>query len=103
MKNALFTFLQFLLFYGLFAAGIVVGLFDPMHLKWFVTQLGPGSTRYFVPDGLLMAIGLYVLILLIEAARKRIRQAGPWTTLAFVLALALGLASKFGMVTHNLN
>jgi hypothetical protein len=36
------------------------------------------------------------LILLIAAARKRIALAFPTTTVAFVLALVLGLLAKFG-------
>ena len=39
---------------------------------------------------------LYVLILLIAAARKRIHSAWPNSTVALALALILGLAMKFG-------
>ena len=101
MKNALFTFLQFLLFYAVFGAGIAAGIFPGLTMRWFVTQLSPSSSHYFVPYGLLLASAMYIVILLIEVARKRIRQAGPWTTLAFALAIALGFWSGFGWLTHN--
>ena len=60
------------------------------------------STRFFVPDGLLLMIGLFLLILIIEASSKRMRSAGLLTTIGFVLALLLGIFSKFGWATHDL-
>jgi hypothetical protein len=45
---------------------------------------------------------LYLVILAIEAGRKRLLGSGVGTTLAFVLALVLGFLSKFGMATHDL-
>jgi hypothetical protein len=39
---------------------------------------------------------LYVLILLIAAVRKRLPITFPTSTIAFVLALVLGLLMKFG-------
>jgi hypothetical protein len=41
------------------------------------------------------------VILLIEAARKRLRTAASWTTLALVLAAVAGLAMKFGFMTFD--
>jgi len=49
-----------------------------------------------VYDGVLLMLALYLLILLIAAARKRIHFAWQNSTLALVLALILGLAMKFG-------
>ncbi len=97
MKKAIAFIAQFLLFFVAFAAGIVIGVFNPLHLRWFVTST-PDHTRYFDPTGLLLTLALYVLILLIEAARKTIRTSGPWTTLALALALVLGFVLKFGFV-----
>jgi len=99
MKKALFFILQFILFFATFAAGIILGVFNPMHLKWFVTHPTPVTTHYFDPTGLLLMLLLYILILLIEAARKTLRSSGARTTAAFALALVLGLILKFGFVS----
>ncbi len=99
MKKAMLVVAQFCLFFVVFLAGT---LLDPFHLRWFVTQVSPVSTRYFVPDGLILAFVVYVVVLGIEAATKRLRTAGALTTVAFLIALALGFLSKFGMATHDL-
>jgi len=44
---------------------------------------------------------LYVLIVLVEAMRKRLRTSAPWTTLAVILAAVLGLMMKFGFLTRS--
>ena len=49
MKTALSFIAQTVLFFLVFLAGT---LWDPFHLKWFVTHPTLTSTRYFVPDGL---------------------------------------------------
>ena len=59
----------------------------------------PGITRIFVADGLLLMFALYVVIMLVEALRKRLRSTAPWTTLAVILAAVLGLMMKFGFKT----
>jgi hypothetical protein len=93
----IFSFLfQFLLFFAAFAVGIIVAVFDPLHMKWFVTHPTPSSTRYFSPDGILLMLFLYVIILLIQAARGTIRTSSPRTTLALALAMLLGFFLKFG-------
>ena len=99
MKKALLTFGKFVLFLLVFFAG---SLLNPFHLRWMVTHPSPISTRFFVPDGLLLMLGLYVLILVIEAMRKRLLSSGPWTTAALILALVLGYLAKFGLATHDL-
>jgi hypothetical protein len=38
---------------------------------------------------------------ILEAIRKRLSQSAPWTSLAFVLAVILGLAMKFGFLTTS--
>ncbi len=99
MKTAFLLFLQFFLFLGVFLVG---SFLHPINLRWFVTQLSPTSTRYFVPDGLLLMIVLYIVLLISEALAKRLRTAGILTTMAFLLALAVGFTAKFGSVTHDL-
>jgi hypothetical protein len=93
MKRVLSGILQFILFLLVFA----VGSFLPgAHLLLPMMSVPAGAGRIFVYDGLLLMVALYVLILLIAAARKRIATAFPTTTIAFVVALILGLAAKFG-------
>jgi hypothetical protein len=97
MKSVLFTFLKFLLFLVTFAIG---SFLRPLNIQ---TSLNHVSrlviTRYFIWDGLLIAAGLYALLLLLEVLRKRLRTSTPWTTLAFVLAIGIGLVMKLGFVT----
>jgi len=96
MKKALLFLVQLIVFAGLFALTPVIALFDPLHLKWFLSHPTQVSTSYFSPEGLLLMILLYLVVLLVEAARKRIRTSGILTTIAFVLVLAFGIWSKWG-------
>jgi hypothetical protein len=99
MKKFLSTFLQFFLFLLTFAIGSFA---HPFNLRWGLTVTTPTVTRYFVPDGLLLMVILFVLILIMEALMKRLRTFGPWTTLAFVLAAIVGYAIKLGFITRDL-
>jgi hypothetical protein len=99
MKKFLSTFLQFFLFLLTFAIGSFA---HPFNLRWGLTVTTPTVTRYFVPDGLLLMVILFVLILIMEALMKRLRTFGPWTTLAFVLAAIVGYAMKLGFITRDL-
>jgi hypothetical protein len=97
MKKAVLAILQFFLFLVVFGAG---SLFPPFHFEHILIAT-PGVTRIFVADGLLLMFALYLLILLVEVTRKRVRIAAPWTTLAVVLAAVLGLMMKFGFLTRS--
>ena len=99
IKKALLVIVQFFLFYVVFLAG---SLAAPFKMKWFISHPTPLSTRFFVPDGLLLMAALFLLILVMEAVAKRLRSAGSLTSIAFVIALLLGLFSKFGWATHDL-
>jgi hypothetical protein len=99
MKKAILLILQFFLFLIAFLAG---SLMNPFHLRWNVAQLSPTSTRYFVPDGLLLMIAIFIVVLICEALAKRLRTAAIWTTAAFLLALAAGFMARFGSATHEL-
>ena len=57
-----------------------------------------GNHRQFTYDGLILMLVVYVFILAIEALRRRLRSGGL-TTIAFVLALIIGLWAKFGLKT----
>ena len=97
MKNVVVTILQFVLFLVVFAAFSFV---PPIHLQHVVGSTSDG-TRVFIWDGLLIAAVLFVLILAIEAARRRIRTSGVWTTVAFAMAVVIGLAIKLGFKTTS--
>jgi hypothetical protein len=97
MKTAVLTILKFFLFLIVFGLG---SLFPPFHFE-HVLIATPGVTRIFVADGLLLMLALYVLVILVEVMRKRLRTAAPWTTLAVILATVLGLMMKFGFLTRS--
>lgn len=90
--KAAFVVLQTLLFLVLFGVGSLLPAFTSFP-DW---RISTAPHRAFVLDGVILALVAYVLILGIEAARKRLRGPGGLTTLALFLALALGFAMKFG-------
>lgn len=96
MKKVLLTILQFVVFLLVFATG---SFLPPFHIERVLGVTRDG-TRIFIWDGALLMVALFVVILLIEAARKRIRSGAIWTTLAFVLAAAAGYAAKLGFLTR---
>jgi len=98
MKKALITLAQFLLFLAVFAVG---SFLHPFNLHWATTALAPGATRYFIPDGLLLAVGVFLAIIVVQAIRKRMCNT-TWTVIAFLLAIAIGYAMKLGFITQEL-
>jgi hypothetical protein len=102
MKKALALIAQLILFVAAFAATPILAIFDPRHLKWFVSHPTLTSTRYFSPEGLLLMLALYLLILAIEAATKHLRTAGTITSISLVVALLFGVLLKFGWATNVL-
>ncbi len=106
MKTALAVLGQLALFFlflaVFFAGGLLVVLgkdpFGGPH--WFVHQTSHGPA-WFVPSGLLLMTILWLVIVGIEAAAKRLRTAGLWTTLAYLAALIVGLISRFGFYTPS--
>jgi hypothetical protein len=95
MKKILFPILQLILFLLVFFVG---SLWEPFHFE-HVLIATPGTTRIFIADGLLLMFSLYILIVLIQILRKRLRTSAPWTTLAVILAAVFGLMMKFGFKT----
>ena len=98
MKNVLLLCLQFVLFLIVFVAG---SLFPPFHMEHVLTTT-PTTLHIFVADGLVLMIAFYVAIAAIEIITQRVRAALPWTTVAVVLAAAIGLYMKFGFITRDL-
>jgi hypothetical protein len=97
MKKMIATIFQFLLFVAVFGTGSILPPFHVQH----VISVTPAATRIFIADGLLLMLGLYVLIILIEALAKRLRTAAPWTTLALIFATSIGFVLKFGFLTRS--
>jgi hypothetical protein len=97
MKIFVFTLVQLLLFLFVFFVGSVL---PPFHFEHILIAT-PGFTRSFMADGLLLMFALYLLIVLVEVLRKRVRISTPWTTLAFILAAIFGLMMKFGFITRS--
>ncbi len=98
MKRAIAIILETILFLFVFLAGSLLMAVPSAHLpSWEVNLSG---TRYFVLDGVVFMFVLYLVFLLIGAARHRLRSAALTSTVAVVLALVLGLAMKFGFATH---
>ena len=97
MKKVVVAILQFILFFIVFLIG---SLFPPFHFE-HVLIATPGATRVFIADGLVLTLALYVLIVVVQVVRKRLRTSTPWTTLALVLALVFGLMMKFGFKTMS--
>ena len=96
VKNVFFALLQFFMFFLVFGAG---SFFPPFHLEHVLGTTADG-TRIFIWDGVVLMVLLFIAILLLEAVRKRIRRAAPWTVLAVILAGIAGYALKFGFLTR---
>jgi hypothetical protein len=92
MKRALSVVLQFILYIVVFGIGSLLPGLNVLP----TLSIGIGPGRVFVYDGLLLMLVLYVLILLIAAARKRLPFTWPNATIALAFALILGLLMKFG-------
>jgi hypothetical protein len=96
IKNVIFAVLKFALFLLVFAAG---SFMPPFHLE-HVVGTTPDGTRVFIWDGFLLMTVAFVILLGIEAARKRINTASPWTVIAYILAAVAGYAAKLGFLTR---
>ena len=87
--------LQFLMFLALFFVGsVILPAFGILPNE----VVAIGDHRQFTYDGLVLMLLVYLFILAIEALRRRLRSGGL-TTIAFVLALLIGLWAKFGLKT----
>lgn len=97
MKKVVVAVLQLLLFLIVF---FVASVFPPFHFE-HVLIATPGVTRIFIADGLLLTLALYIVIVVVQVVRRRVRISTPWTTLALVLAIVFGLMMKFGFLTRS--
>ena len=90
-KRAVSVTLQTLLLLAVFLAGSLLPALNKLPM-WRVALT---AGRFLVLDGLFLMGAVYLILLGIELATKRVRSSGPLSTLALLLALALGLAMKF--------
>jgi hypothetical protein len=95
IMKILLAILQSLLFFVAFATGSFWAPFKIAH----IIAYSPRGSRIFYWDGIVLMLVLFVVILLIEALRKRLRTAAPWTVAALVLATGVGLYCKLGFLT----
>ncbi len=103
MKKALAILGQlilFALFLAIFFGGGLLHLFgfNLFYAQWFLSHPTPTTVRFFIPTGLILMTIVYLVTLGIEGAAKKIRTAGLWTSVAFAVALVIGLVMKFGWV-----
>ena len=91
MKRVLSFIVQLILMLIAFFAGSIAPVFRVLPL-WRVAT-GPG--HWFVLDGLIVLLVLYVLLLLFSLLRRNLMRGSIVTTAAFALALVLGLLSRF--------
>jgi hypothetical protein len=97
MKTALSTVGQALLFFLVFAVG---SFLHPFNLHWSSRTASTGITSFFVADGLLLTVGLFLAIITVQAIRKRTCDT-RWTVIAFLLAVAAGYAIRLGFITRD--
>jgi len=97
MKTALLTIGQVLLFFVIFAVGSFV---HPFNSHWLTRQLERGGTSFFVADGLMLAVGVFLAIVITQALRRRTCDT-RWTVIAFLIAVAAGYAIRLGFVTQD--
>ena len=57
--------------------------------------------RYLVTNGIVFASGLFIVLLLVEAAFRRLRPLLAFTTAAFLLAVLFDLWQRLGLVTPS--
>ena len=98
MKRALAIFAQFLFF--LLVDFIGSFAYHPFHVQSALSNTAL-EQRSFVWDGLILTLLAYVLVLVIEALRKRLRSSAPGSTIALALAALAGYLMKFGFITHH--
>lgn len=96
MRTAFSVLVQFALFLLTFLVGSL--FLHPFGLRTVLVS-DAAHTRVFLWDGVLLMLLLYALVLGLEAATRRLRDAAAWSTLALAAAAGAGLALKFGFLT----
>jgi hypothetical protein len=91
MKRALIIFVQFILMLIAFFVGGILPVFHILPL-W---SIATSPTSLFVLDGLYLAIILYMLFVVVGALRRRFPLAAINSTVAFALAIIIGVLARF--------
>jgi hypothetical protein len=97
MKKALLALGQFVMFLAVFALG---SFMHPFNLHWAQKTAPTGVITFFVADGLLLAVGVFLAIVIVQAIRKRTCNT-PWTVIGFLLAVAVGYSIRLGFITRD--
>jgi hypothetical protein len=108
-KRILLAIVQFVVFLALLQVG---GNWDAINLGWEMRQLQAGHTPHvlfptlktqisashtLIANGLLYAGVLMLIILGVQAARRRLRPAALYSVGAFLLAVLVALSLKMGL------
>lgn len=111
VKRILYLVLQFAAFLGLLFLG---GMWDSLNLSYEMRQMASGTplpaihplmttikipfgSHVLIAQGILFATLLMVVILLIEALRKKLKPWALYTFIAFVLAVIVAFTTKMGL------
>lgn len=112
-KRIIFTVLQFIAFFVLLCIG---GYWDAISLPFALAKMQghpvfilssipfitfPMGSHTLVADGILFATVLLVVLLAIQATRKKLKPAAFYTLGAFVVAVILSLLFKVGLPPAN--
>lgn len=98
MKKVIATLLQFILFLLAFFVGSFI--YHPFRIE-STLPMRELHTRSFIWDGVLLMLITYVLMLTLQAARKRLKSQAVPSTIALLLAALAGYAMRFGFITHS--
>jgi hypothetical protein len=96
MKKTISVVLQTILLLLANMAGLIL---QPFHKTQIIASNVPGVTHTFVWDGILSMLVIYVLIVIVEAARKRLPSSAIWSTVALIVALIVGRIAGCGFKT----
>lgn len=88
MKQILSVLWQTLVLFAAALAGFVVGLFKPSLRVTHVLSQTATDLRTYDFDWLIAAVLVYLLLLVLHAARGRLRQGGLAATIALLITVA---------------
>jgi len=111
IKRIILTIVQFFAFLGLLFLG---AYWDLVNMFYEQRQMAGGTpisqihplmttikfpltSHILIANGLIFASILFVIILAIQAMRRKLKPWAALTTLAFILAVVLGFAMKLGL------
>lgn len=93
-RKAILVVLETLLLFAAFGLGSFLPVFGVLPM-W---RVAVSPVHWLVVDGLVLMLAVFLIILGIAAALRRLRSAAALSALSLALAMALGFAMKFGLV-----